>query len=324
MSRSSEARTGLFVVAALAILALGSGWILGSKPFSGARVPYDIVMKRSGGVRGGDSVRLAGVEVGRVDEVLLEVDEAWPVTFQVELDPGVTLSEGSSARFASDGLLGSSFLEIIAGPRSAERLPPGGRIQGQEGGDFSEMLSGMDGIAEKAETLLDDAAVLVKTASERLGPTLDRLDRLLSDENLEAASGSLQSMKKILDAAESRLPQLLARLEGLVAKADVSVEELPGLLEGIEGLMADLTTALGEDGQRLSGALDAAESAFVSVEGAFSVLQEQEGDLEATLRNLREASAHLKAFAQSIRTQPSRVLRTPKSPDRKPGEGVKP
>ncbi len=324
MSRSSEIRTGLFVVAALAILGLGSVWILGAKPWSGARVPYEVVMKRAGGVRGGDPVRLAGVGIGRVEKVLLAVGEDWPVTFHVELDADVPLSDQSTARFASDGLLGSSFLEIVAGSQSGERLPPGGRVKGEEGGGLSDILGGMDGITEKVEALLDDASVLINTASERLGPTLDRVDRLLSDENLEAATGSLQSMRKTLGVAEARLPRLMERMDGLVVKADGSVEELPGLLADIDHLMADLRTALGEDGRRLSGALDAAESAFGAVDGAFSVLEEQEGDLEATLRNLREASTHLKAFAQSIRSQPSRVLRTPKTPDRKPGEGVKP
>ena len=324
MSRAREVRTGLFVVAALAILAAGSLWILGAKPFSGARVPYEVVMQRAGGVRGGDQVRLAGVEVGRVESVDLAVGEDWPVTFRVRLDEGLALTEGSSARFASDGLLGSGFLEIIAGPKSAAPLPAGGRIHGQAGGGLGDMLAGMDGMGEKVEGLLADASELIRTVTMRLGPTLDRVDRLLGDDNLDAASASLRSMQRVLGDVEERLPLLIERLEGLAAKADDGASEIPALVRDVDGLVADLRSALGEDGSRLAAVLDSARSTLGSAGGAFDVLEGREVDLEATLRNLREASAHLKAFAQSIRSQPSRLLRTPKTPDRKPGEGVQP
>ncbi|MEM7355271.1 MAG: MlaD family protein [Acidobacteriota bacterium] len=322
MSRASEVRTGLFVVVALAILGLGTLWILGAKPWSGARTPYEVLMQRAGGVRNGDQVRLAGVEVGRVEEVRLAVGEEWPVTFTIQLDEAVVLSTESSARFASDGLLGSSFLEIVAGPPTADRLPPGGRIYGKAGGGLSDMLAGMDGMTDKVDRLLDDAGELVRTVSTRLDSTLDRVDQLLSDDNLVAFRGSLQSMQRLLGDVETRLPSLLARVEAVTAKADGSLEEVPSLVQEVDQLVSDLRTALGQDGERLGGVLDQAQSALGSADGAFTALEDREADLEATMRNLREASAHLKAFAQSIRSQPSRVLRTPKTPDRKPGEGV--
>ena len=69
-NRSAEVKTGLFVLTALAVLVVGSLWIVGSTPLSGGQTEYRILMKDSGGIRAGDRVRVAGVEVGRVRDAL--------------------------------------------------------------------------------------------------------------------------------------------------------------------------------------------------------------------------------------------------------------
>ena len=322
MSESSEVRSGLFVVIALAILGLGSLWIVGSNPFGGDRVSYQVLMKSAGGVRRGDQVRLAGVTAGRVEEVRLAVGAQWPVTFRVGLDKDLRLTDGATARFASDGLLGSGYLEIVTGPADAERLPPGGRILGDSGGSLSDVLAGLGGMTEKVEKLLDEASGLVQSASSELGPTLDRVRTLLSDENLEAASGMLQSLRRTSREMEDRLPPLLERLDAVVAETGVGAHEIPLLAEDVRALVADLRQAVGEDGQRLAEVLVAAENALVAAGGAFGVLGDRDRDIQTALQDLRETSAHLKAFSQAVRSRPSRLLRTPRTPDRKPGAGI--
>ena len=46
------------------------------------------------------------------------------------------------------------------------------------------------------------------------------------------------------------------------------------------------------------------------------------GELEAMVRDLRLATANLKAFTESIKERPSALVRGSKGPDRKPGQGV--
>ena len=63
--------TGLFVLTALALLVVGLFWVAGSGFFADGRVDYVVLMRDSGGVQPGDRVRVAGVPVGKIDDVEL-------------------------------------------------------------------------------------------------------------------------------------------------------------------------------------------------------------------------------------------------------------
>ncbi len=322
MSQASEARTGLFVITALAILAIASLWILGVNPLGGKGASYEVLMRGAGGVRQGDEVRLSGVKVGRVDEVRLAAGEEWPITFVVTLDDNLSLTEDSSARFASDGLLGSSYLELVAGEPSAAPLAAGGSLYGKGSGGLSDLMGGLDEMMHKVERLLDEGSELFASLSGVVGPTLDRVQALLADGNLDAVSATLASSRRTVAELENRLPPLLERLDGLVVTAESGLAEAPLMVAEARHLVSDVRSALGEEGARLTTVLDNAASALETAEQTLGMMGDRETDIETALRNLREASANLKAFSQSIRSQPSRLLRTPRTPDRKPGEGV--
>jgi phospholipid/cholesterol/gamma-HCH transport system substrate-binding protein len=66
-SRAHALAAGLFVVLLIALLSLTAAW-LGGPHFRG--LPYDLITERSvAGLTPGASVRLRGVEVGRVDGI---------------------------------------------------------------------------------------------------------------------------------------------------------------------------------------------------------------------------------------------------------------
>ena len=46
------------------------------------------------------------------------------------------------------------------------------------------------------------------------------------------------------------------------------------------------------------------------------------GELEAMVKDLRLATANLRAFTEAIKERPSLLVRKSRAPDRKPGEGV--
>src|SRR5215475_4986886 len=114
-TRLAEAKVGLFVMGALAVLVVGVLWISRVTLLGKSQLPYEVLMKDSAGVRAGDGVRVAGVEVGRVVRVSLHPGQEWPVSLQVLLDPEIPVHSDSSARIGNVGLLGSAFLEIDPG-----------------------------------------------------------------------------------------------------------------------------------------------------------------------------------------------------------------
>ncbi len=272
-------------------------------------------MKGSGGVRQGDPVRVAGMEVGRVQRVELRPGAEWPVLFRIGLDSEILVTERASARLTTDGLLGTPYLEIQPGAEGEAPLPQGAPIMGIEVVSSVDAMSGLGELSDSAGVAVEEVTALLQNLNARIGPLLERFEMLLSDANIASISDSLSAMRDTMQEAGPRLNDLLARLDGVAVQLEAGVAGVPPLTEDLQGLVADLRTALGPDGERLASLLDSAGSSVSSMEM-------NRGELEAMLRDLRQATANLKAFTEAIQERPSALMRKSKGPDRKPGEGV--
>ena len=88
---------------------------------------YDVVARfqRVDGVDVGSDVRVSGVKVGIVRAVELD-PETYMARLTFSIDRNVAISDDSTARVSSDGLLGGAYVAIE--PGAGEALPPGGEI----------------------------------------------------------------------------------------------------------------------------------------------------------------------------------------------------
>ncbi len=115
-----------------AVLAVAAGflWYAGEVGGVGVRTSgfdnYSASFRSAEGIGIGTDVRLAGVKVGSVTDMILD-----PATFRAEtsftLQNDVALPDDSAVVISSEGLLGGSFLEILPGG-SPFNLEPGDEI----------------------------------------------------------------------------------------------------------------------------------------------------------------------------------------------------
>ena len=78
------------------------------------------------GLKGGNFVRIAGVEVGKVKNMTLHKDGT--VTVEFSIDKGLTLTEGTKAAVRYENLIGDRYLSLEEGPGSVRKLQPGQTI----------------------------------------------------------------------------------------------------------------------------------------------------------------------------------------------------
>ncbi|SPM41867.1 ABC-type transporter Mla maintaining outer membrane lipid asymmetry, periplasmic component MlaD [Mycobacterium numidiamassiliense] len=90
------------------------------------RTGYDAVFTNVSGLKSGNFVRIAGVEVGKVGDLTLHRDGTVTVGFAV--DKGVRLTEGTKAVVRYENLIGDRYLALEEGPGPPHRLPPGTTI----------------------------------------------------------------------------------------------------------------------------------------------------------------------------------------------------
>jgi phospholipid/cholesterol/gamma-HCH transport system substrate-binding protein len=87
---------------------------------------YSAVFADVSQLKPGDSVRIAGLRVGTVDDVSLQPDKKVVVKFGA--DRGVVLTTGTRAEVRYFNLVGARYLELADGPGSTRVLPPGSQI----------------------------------------------------------------------------------------------------------------------------------------------------------------------------------------------------
>lgn len=91
------------------------------------------------GIAGGSDVKISGVKVGTVEEQFLD-EKDFRATLRINLASNVKLPTDSSAKIASEGLLGSKYLSITPGG-DEENLTDGGEIlYTQSSVNFEDLL----------------------------------------------------------------------------------------------------------------------------------------------------------------------------------------
>jgi phospholipid/cholesterol/gamma-HCH transport system ATP-binding protein len=139
MKRSAlDLSVGIFVL--IGLLALG--WLsvkLGRVDLLGSRgYVISADFPSVGGLKAGSTIEIAGVEIGRVDKILLQDYQARVV---MVIQPGIKLQDDSIASIKTKGLIGERYVRISPGG-SDKIIGPNGRIREVEPPvDIEELLS---------------------------------------------------------------------------------------------------------------------------------------------------------------------------------------
>ncbi|HEY6873314.1 MAG TPA: outer membrane lipid asymmetry maintenance protein MlaD [Geobacteraceae bacterium] len=93
------------------------------------------------GLKSGASVEIAGVEVGRVDRIVLDPKSGDHARVYLRIRSGIKLTDDVIASVRTRGIIGDKF--ILLKPGGAEKLlAAGGRIRETESAvDFEELIS---------------------------------------------------------------------------------------------------------------------------------------------------------------------------------------
>ena len=122
--RGTVTRVVVFTVVSLLFM-FGLLTVFGQFRFD-SRASYRAVFSNVSGLKGGNFVRIAGVEVGKVKDLTLHKDGT--VTIDFAVDRQLTLTEGTTASIRYENLIGDRYLALEEGPGSVRKLLPGQTI----------------------------------------------------------------------------------------------------------------------------------------------------------------------------------------------------
>ncbi len=136
-----EITVGIFVLLGILCLAylsikLGKMEFLGDDSY-GVTANFDSVS----GLREGASVEIAGVEVGRVDRIVLDPEAGYTARVSLRIKRDVALQDDVIASIRTRGIIGDKFVQLKPGG-SERMLRNGGRIRDTESSiDFEDLIS---------------------------------------------------------------------------------------------------------------------------------------------------------------------------------------
>ncbi|NMC74026.1 MAG: outer membrane lipid asymmetry maintenance protein MlaD [Geobacteraceae bacterium] len=93
------------------------------------------------GLRSGASVEIAGVEVGRVERIVLDPKQGYTARVALRIDSGIQLQDDVIASVRTRGIIGDKYVQLKPGG-SDVLLKDGGRIRETESAiDFEGLIS---------------------------------------------------------------------------------------------------------------------------------------------------------------------------------------
>ena len=172
----SEAATGVFVLAVLAVLVYFTVVISGvDLVFGRERRRLDVTFEQVGGLKEHDSVMYRGTKVGTVERIALSPTN---LTVTIEVDKSVVLREGCSASVRSLSLLGGNYLELDEGAGRPLDLETA-RLRGEPPADWmrdvSQVAQNLNRLTARDEISAIVSNLLVTT--EKVRTLTERLER---------------------------------------------------------------------------------------------------------------------------------------------------
>jgi len=273
-------RVGLLVLAALAVLVVGLLLIGEQNQLFTRKNHYYILFANVSGLDPGSPVQLNGVDVGRVDTVVLPTaptEAEIRVEISIDRRYGGRVREDSLASIKTLGLLGDKYVELSSGSPKMAAIPDGGQIATSPGTSIDQLLA-------SGENLMDNVIAI----SFSLRNVLSRMER--GEGILGRLTVDTPEAQSLIDSVH----EIVTTVETIADKIDRGDGALPRLLNDRQ--LAD----------RVATSVERLERVLASVEEGDGALPKLLHDAEtaeridATLANLEKASADLSSFLGEV------------------------
>lgn len=191
---TNELKVGVFAVVCILVL-LGFLYKTGSFEFKKEGYEVKVLFNVVSGVQRNAPVRLAGVEIGQVNDIKLSyVEGATKVAVTLWLNEGAKLKKDSKAYITALGLMGEKYIEVSAGSQEAPYLRPGEAIAGEDPLEFDALARKGENIADALQETLAHIKELAQNSNLVITDNKEKIDAIF--ENLEMTTQNFKEFSE--------------------------------------------------------------------------------------------------------------------------------
>lgn len=297
---------GLFILGTLGLL-IWLAQALGAID-TGDGKRYELRLQHAAGLVQNNAVKIAGVQVGRIEKIGIDHDVA---VLTLAIDDEVVLHEDTRAIVRAKSLLGEKYLQLHPGTRDAPVLDEGGEIVNvdvpfeidQVLNALQPILGGEDSIASAIAPLAETLNDLLKDASGKEGgePIISREEirqiiedtkataataRRIAEENEKPIGEIVENTRKL--SGDPRLPKIVGRVDSITQTVDTRLDPLIDRTEQTLAKLEKLTEVIDERrAKKIGTIIDDAAVATSNLRKASDDLDELTGLLRPLLKNLK-------------------------------------
>jgi len=244
--RATKMRVGIFVLVSLAVF-LGVIYMLGARArLFEARYTVHAEFTDVGGLQAGATVRLAGVQIGRVSAVALPAQPGGKVRVSMKIAQQFSdrIRKDSEARLQTQGLLGDRIVEITVGTAKAAAVQPDEVIPSKDPVDIANVISEGAGVVRSVAAVADSFREVAETFQK---------SRVMDD-----LGDTVKAARKVTDQAN----RIVERVEKGPGLAHTLLYEEPVALRRVNDLITSTQTILArvERGEGALGVLTSPQS----------------------------------------------------------------
>mgnify|MGYP001548652657 CR=1 FL=1 len=301
--RSIEVKVGILILVALAILG-GFILVMGGLSFEKTYAIY-VDFDNPGGLQSGAPVKIAGVDVGKVDEMQFRGGELDPKTgrrpmvrckLQVKTKVRNTIHDDAEFYVTTQGVLGEQFLAIEPGSPGHPTLDPETTIPKGVGPPRFDLF------VAKAYELLDMTVSGLNNNKDLVKDIAVNTRDLLGGLN-----GALTDNRERINRIMANLDSLTAEANTLTKDARTNYVDNPKMLTTVDNIEKITTDLKNDSGPLLSDA----KEAIANLNRASKVVGDKDGEakLRKTLNDVSELASRANSIASDAQSIVTHIKR---------------
>lgn len=270
---------------------------------------YDIVFQ--GPVRGlneGGEVHFNGIKVGEVSEIALDKFNPRNVIARVRVTEDVPIRVDSYATLEPQGITGLNYVQITAGTGTRPLLKDADKPRCERMGLGRDCIPIIRSQRSAISDLLEGGGTVLTRTIE----ALDRVNRVLSDQNIKTFSASLSDAQAVTAELRER--------KAIIADAQAAVQRIEEATTEIAALSRATREVVDGDGRRaIKNLADAAEEGRAAAKDAREMLGRLQGpttefatnglpQVTAAVIQLQTTAESLERLVNEVQSNPTGAL----------------